>query len=657
MYRALTTALSLLLIALGLGPARAQSVVTQTLLPIHDTWATHDDGLAHGAEPEIKVGIEPQACIPGGSYDPCPKQDLECCTAPDGYNYCAAPGECATTAPSWAAFRMFRGYMRFDLSELPAGKVVKATLRLVEVSRVEDKGGPVKVYVYRLKSIGKPGQEVCEWSESSLSDTEGTTWSSLPQNASFNEADGAWLFDVTKALVDWLEGDPDKPGTPPAANCGFHLVDPDFGTAQVPLQRWVNFSSKEGPVIPQLTVTIAQDLDNDGFAGDVDCEDTNPEVNPGALDLCGDGIDNDCDGVIDGEVCDGYDNDCDGLVDEGDPAALCGEGEVCVLSECKPACKDECEGPYDKACAFDPVEGWSVLGCGQSDGDPCKDWFEGEVCPAGWYCNYGSCSTNCLDLCETEGARQCETSAAGEPIVQACQDTDGDGCLDWELVETCPAGMTCEDGACAGTACEDACPALGATECVGDLVRACYAFDGAASCLAWSPAAPCPSGPCLDGVCTEQATIAEPSPDAGSTDPDAGSAQDVVTAVDVVEDTGTGTPDVAFDSAGPPIDVATVEDSGTEPVDTSGAPVDSGTTQPDAGGFGDAVVIGLDQAGGGNVTVLDTSGGAAPSDDPGGCSCDASGRDTGGAPPAGTLVLLGLVLFAVTGLRASRPTR
>jgi len=89
----------------------------------------------------------------------------------------------------------------------------------------------------------------------------------------------------------------------------------------------------------------AVDRDGDGFLNDVDCDDTDIAVFPGALEVPYDGTDNDCDpgtrdDDLDGdgsplatdcddtnpgraptlpEVCDGIDNDCDTLIDSDDP--------------------------------------------------------------------------------------------------------------------------------------------------------------------------------------------------------------------------------------------------------------------------------------------------------------------------------------------------
>ena len=45
--------------------------------------------------------------------------------------------------------------------------------------------------------------------------------------------------------------------------------------------------------------TQPYDVDGDGFLCDVDCDDSNPHVYPGAQEICGNGIDDNCDGVID----------------------------------------------------------------------------------------------------------------------------------------------------------------------------------------------------------------------------------------------------------------------------------------------------------------------------------------------------------------------
>ncbi len=76
---------ALFLVSAGYARADVNPIVVENLTPIQDTYATHDDGMVHGFETFIRVGIEPQQCVVGG-YNPCEDKDQECCNAGSDYN-------------------------------------------------------------------------------------------------------------------------------------------------------------------------------------------------------------------------------------------------------------------------------------------------------------------------------------------------------------------------------------------------------------------------------------------------------------------------------------------------------------------------------------------------------------------------------------------
>jgi hypothetical protein len=120
---------------------------------------------------------------------------------------------------------------------------------------------------------------------------------------------------------------------------------------------------------------VCTDGDNDTYSpegkscGPVDCDDAVAAINPGATEVCDDGVDNDCDGDIDaadadcGGGCtvtenpemscsDGIDNDCDGAIDGADPdCTTCTPtpGEETQELTCDDMIDNDCDGATDGA--------------------------------------------------------------------------------------------------------------------------------------------------------------------------------------------------------------------------------------------------------------------------------------------------------------------
>ena len=109
----------------------------------------------------------------------------------------------------------------------------------------------------------------------------------------------------------------------------------------------------------------SRDDDGDGYFADEDCDDRNPDIHPNAKEYC-DGIDNNCDGVLDDDnAVDAQpwfvDNDGDGDAGEDDTIYACEQPENTYLSalDCDdndattyPGADEVCDGK-DNDCAGD----------------------------------------------------------------------------------------------------------------------------------------------------------------------------------------------------------------------------------------------------------------------------------------------------------------
>ena len=103
--------------------------------------------------------------------------------------------------------------------------------------------------------------------------------------------------------------------------------------------------SAEEPSDEELFLT---DNDGDGFLSDEDCDELDAAVFPGAAELC-DGLDNDCDELIDEEVQNSYfeDNDADGFGNPEISMEACSIPEGWVLTGTD--CNDESSAVYPTA--------------------------------------------------------------------------------------------------------------------------------------------------------------------------------------------------------------------------------------------------------------------------------------------------------------------
>ena len=226
---------------------------------------------------------------------------------------------------------------------------------------------------------------------------------------------------------------------------------------------------------------VGEDLDGDGYSED--CNDQDPGIFPGAAEIC-DGIDNDCNGLVDddaGDASDWYlDDDGDGYGDPETSVESCAAvpGYVLNAKDCDDddarfnpsAIESDCEDPNDYNCD-------GSVGYADADGDgfaacqDCDDSAEDVNEDAAEVCN--DLDDNCNGFVDDAdplltGASTWYLDADGDDYggqrfsEQACEQPDGyvdndDDCDDLDGDSNPGASEVCDeaDNDCDGTVDED----------------------------------------------------------------------------------------------------------------------------------------------------------------------------------------------------------
>ncbi|MCB9745318.1 MAG: putative metal-binding motif-containing protein [Alphaproteobacteria bacterium] len=221
------------------------------------------------------------------------------------------------------------------------------------------------------------------------------------------------------------------------------------------------------------------DEDGDGWLADEDCDDQDPGVNPDSVEVC-DGVDNNCDGVIDEGVTSTWyaDQDGDGYGDSEAATEACEapEGHVEADGDCDDgdaayhpgAAEDDCADPNDYNCD-------GSVGFADNDGD---GWAACEECDD----TDAAISPDATEVCDgldndCDGlVDDADDSVDAGSFSTFWADADGDGYGDAaSATQACeaPSGSVADSSDCDDT---DAAVNPGATEVCDGLDNDCDAL-------------------------------------------------------------------------------------------------------------------------------------------------------------------------------------
>ena len=254
---------------------------------------------------------------------------------------------------------------------------------------------------------------------------------------------------------------------------------------------------------PELPVTVAGD-----------CDDQEPDAHPNGTETCN-GIDDDCDGLLDPEdafLCTTYyrDHDEDGFGQLSDHRCLCSPVDEYTATGGGDCNDDDPTVFPDKPCGIASCNIFMITGfCGP---DACGIPEPPKPCPNGFVCLSGTaCRTDCTSDAHCQPALHCESGECvsdkpdGSPCAFDAQCASGH-CANASGGSD-GGGFCCAGGACCGGQdldCDDSNPCTAGT-CSADFTCAITAVEGScgeASCdgLVFTPGATCVDGECVGGA-------------------------------------------------------------------------------------------------------------------------------------------------------------
>ncbi|MBQ9818010.1 MAG: metallophosphoesterase, partial [Proteobacteria bacterium] len=201
-------------------------------------------------------------------------------------------------------------------------------------------------------------------------------------------------------------------------------------------------------------------------------EECSEKCDPEALKKCTDkGI----------EICEPDDNGCAVYRVE-----TCGSGQHCDEEKLKcvssspdlSSCDEVCNPDASKRCTDKGVETCS------SDDDGCAVWKLTETCSGQQVCD--ETSMKCLGECEsvcTKDDKKCTDEGVAE-----CQDSNADGCFEWNVITPCQEGQVCDEASLSCKCSQNQCSA-GDVRCENNRMQECAA--GNDGCLNWIDKDPC----------------------------------------------------------------------------------------------------------------------------------------------------------------------